>query len=137
MFCMYSARKKNIASIANEMMNATRFAPRNDRERKKVKSTIGSGLRTSAETKAAIADAEVASRAMIAGESQPHALPSTSASTSEPSPTEIVRTPGRSTWWLEVSSRDSRVAASVTKTARIATGTLRKKIDCHETFSTR
>ena len=42
-----------------------------------------------------------------------------------------------STWWLEVSSRDSRVAASVTQTATAATGTLRKKIDCQETFSTR
>ena len=42
-----------------------------------------------------------------------------------------------STWCVEVSSRDSRVAATVTKTATIATGTLRKKIDCHETFSTR
>ena len=42
-----------------------------------------------------------------------------------------------STWCVEVSSRDSRVAASVTKTATIATGTLRKKIDCQETFSTR
>ena len=29
-------------------MNATRFAPRNDFERKNVKSTIGSGLRRSA-----------------------------------------------------------------------------------------
>ena len=41
MFCMYSARKKNIASIAKLTMNATMLAPRNERERKKVKSTIG------------------------------------------------------------------------------------------------
>ena len=34
MFCMYSAMKKNMASIANETMNATTFAPRNDRDRK-------------------------------------------------------------------------------------------------------
>ena len=36
-----------------------------------------------------------------------------------------------------VSSRDSRAATSVTTTASAATGTLRKKIDCQETFSTR
>ena len=41
MFCMYSAMKKNIASIAKLTMNATMFAPRNERERKKLKSTIG------------------------------------------------------------------------------------------------
>ena len=46
-------------------------------------------------------------------------------------------TPGKSTWCVEFSSRDSRVAASVTTTASTATGTLRKKIDCQETFSTR
>ena len=40
-------------------------------------------------------------------------------------------------WCVELSSRDSRVAASVTTTASAATGTLRKKIDCQETFSTR
>ena len=33
--------KKNIANIANVTMNATRLAPRNVRERKKLKSTIG------------------------------------------------------------------------------------------------
>src|SRR3954453_6711106 len=74
---------------------------------------------------------------MIAGEPQPHELPSTRASTSDPRPTEIVRTPGMSTWCEEVSSRDSRVAAMVTNPATIATGTFRKKIDCQETFSTR
>ena len=42
-----------------------------------------------------------------------------------------------STWCVEVSSRDSRAAARVTATATIATGTLRKKIDCQETCSTR
>src|SRR3954452_465369 len=137
MFCMYSAMKKNIASIANDTMNATKFAPRNDFERKNVKSTIGSALRRSAETNATVAATETPSSARIAGELQPHELPSTSATTSAPRATEIVSTPGMSTWWDEVSSRDSRVAATVTKTATIATGTLRKKIDCQETFSTR
>src|SRR3954466_11973712 len=74
---------------------------------------------------------------MIAGEAQPHELPSTRASTSDPRPTEIVRTPGMSTSCVEVTSRDSRVGAMVTNTATTATGTLRKKIDCQETFSTR
>src|SRR5919107_1027017 len=134
---MYSARKKNIASIPNDTMNATRLEPRNDFERKKPNSTIGSALRTSATANATSAAAETASRPRIDAEPQPHELPSTSASTSAPRPTEIVSTPGTSTWWVEVSSRDSRVAAIVTKTARIATGTLRKKIDCQETFSTR
>src|ERR671926_1669524 len=134
---MYSAMKKNIASIANETMNATRFAPKNERERKKRKSTIGSALRTSATAKAANAAGATASSPMTAGEPQPHELPSTSASTSVPRATLIVATPGTSTWWVELSSRDSRAAASVTNTASAATGTLRKKIDCQETLSTR
>ena len=36
---MYSAMKKNIPNIANVTANATRFAPRKVRERKKLKST--------------------------------------------------------------------------------------------------
>src|ERR671928_1262157 len=134
---MYSAMKKNIASIANETMKATRLAPKNERERKKRKSTIGSALRTSATAKATNAAAATASSPTTAGEPQPQELPSTSASTSVPRATLIVATPGMSTWWVELSSRDSRAAASVTNTARAATGTLRKKIDCQETFSTR
>src|SRR3954454_22498319 len=51
MFCMYSARKKNIASIPKDTMNATRFAPRNDFDWKKRKSTIGSAPRGLAATK--------------------------------------------------------------------------------------
>ena len=50
-FCMYSARKKNIASIANETTKATRFAPRKVRERKYEKSTIGSRTRGSSSAK--------------------------------------------------------------------------------------
>ena len=38
---MYSVRKKNWENIANVTKNATRFAPRNERERKKLKLTIG------------------------------------------------------------------------------------------------
>ena len=48
---MYSAMKKNIANIANVTMKATRFAPRNVRERKKAKSTIGARTRRSITTK--------------------------------------------------------------------------------------
>src|SRR5215217_67881 len=50
---------------------------------------------------------------------------------------ETVTMPGRSTRRGAVSSRDSRVANSATKTARTATGRLRRKIDCQETCSTR
>src|SRR4051794_19731474 len=73
----------------------------------------------------------------IRGEPQPHEFASTSASTSADSPTVIVATPGMSTVGGAVVSRDSRVANSVTTTAPTATGTLRKKIDCQETLSTR
>ena len=45
-------------------------------------------------------------------------------------------TPGTSTSRTAVSSRDSRAASSVTTTAAIATGTLRKKIDCQLTSCT-
>ncbi len=48
-----------------------------------------------------------------------------------------VSTPGTSTRWATVSSRDSRTANSVTSTAPTATGRLRKKIDCQLTLSTR
>ena len=48
--------KKNIASIANETMKATMFAPRNVRERNSEKSTIGSRTRGSITAKADEAD---------------------------------------------------------------------------------
>ena len=54
---------------------------------------------------------------MIRAEPQPHALPSTSASTSAVRPTVIVAMPGMSTDCAAVSSRDSCVANSVTTTA--------------------
>src|SRR5689334_14515611 len=118
-------------------MKATRLAPTNERERKKRKSTIGSTTRRSTIAKAIRPTAEIASSATILAEPQPHELPSTSARTRAERPMVMVVTPGKSTWWVELSSRDSRVAAMVTATATAATGTLRKKIDCQETFSTR
>jgi hypothetical protein len=137
MFCMYSARKKNIASIAKLTMNAVTFAPRNDLERKKLKSTIGYRDRCSICTKATSATTAVAISPRIRAEPQPQELASTSASTSAARPTVIAATPGMSTDAGAVSSRDSCVANNVTTTAPAATGRLRKKIDCHETLSTR
>ncbi len=46
-------------------------------------------------------------------------------------------TPATSMVRAAVGSRDSRVAHSVTATATTAIGTLMRKIDCHETCSTR
>src|ERR671932_810512 len=108
--------KKNIASIANDTMNATRFAPRNDFERKNVKSTIRSAARTSANAKATRAIADAPSSARIDAEPQPHELPSTSASTSVPRPTEMVSKPGTSTRWADVASFDSRGAETAKDT---------------------
>src|SRR3954462_7734677 len=118
-------------------MKATRLAPTNERERKNRKSTIGSTTRRSTIAKAVRPMAETTSSPTIPAEPQPHELPSTSARTRAERPTVMGLTPGKSTWWVELSSRDSRVAARVTATATTATGTLRKKIDCQETFSTR
>ncbi len=53
---MYSARKKNWASIAKLTKKPTRFAPRNVRERKKAKSTIGALTRRSISTNAGQSD---------------------------------------------------------------------------------
>ena len=72
---------------------------------------------------------------MIAGEPQPQELPSTSASTSAVRPVDSAAMPGKSTVRATVSSRDSRVANSVTTTARTATGRLMKKIARQETCS--
>jgi hypothetical protein len=128
--------KKNIASIAKETMNATMLAPRNVRERKKLKSTIGEDWRRSITPKPASAMAAKASSTSSRVEPQCHELPSTSASTSAPRPLVSVSTPGMSTRWATVSSRDSRTANSVTRIAPTATGRLRKKIDCQLTLCT-
>ena len=74
---------------------------------------------------------------MIGGEPQPQALPSTRPRTSAPMPTLSAETPATSTVGAAVGSRDSRVAQRVTTTAITAIGTLMRKIDCQETFSTR
>ena len=79
MFCMYSARKKNIESIANVTMKATEFAPRNERERKYSNWTIGARPRSSKTTNAANATTAVTSSATIAGDPQCQRLPSTRA----------------------------------------------------------
>ena len=76
-----------------------------------------------------------ANSAMISGEPQPQALPSTSARTSAVRPVDSAAMPGKSTVRATVSSRDSRVANSVTTTATTATGRLRKKIARQETYS--
>ena len=120
--------KKNIASIANETRKATTFEPRNERERKKAKSTIGARERSSISTNATSAMAAVTSRATIRPEPQCHWLPSTIASTIAVNPTVIAPIPGRSTDRETVSSRDSRAANRVTATATTAIGGLMKKI---------
>ena len=127
--------KKNIASMANETMNATVFAPRNERERKNSNCTIGALPCISTSTNAVRPTTAVTSRAMISGEPQPQPLPSTSASTSALRPTLSVPMPAKSTRLSTVLSNDSRTANSVTITAPIATGRLRKKIARQETYS--
>src|SRR5437016_842942 len=121
--------KKNIASIAKLTTNATTFAPRNDRERKKLKSTIGQALRISTATNAASATTAIASRVTIRAEPQCQELPCTRASTRAARPIVIVATPGKSTLGGALSSRDSCAANRDTTTASAATGRLRKKID--------
>ena len=79
---MYSVRKKNWENIANVTKNATRFEPRNERERKKLKFTIGAREWSSIWTNASSPSAAVANRPRIAGEPQCQLLPSISASTS-------------------------------------------------------
>ncbi len=132
---MYSAVKKNIASIANDTMNAIAFVPRNVCERNSVKSTIGSSTRRSITAKAVRPTAAVASSATISGDPQPQLLPSISASTSAVRPVEMVKMPGQSIVCRVLSSRDSCVANSVTATAPTATGRFRKKIARQETYS--
>jgi hypothetical protein len=129
--------KKNIASIENVTTKATRLAPRNDRSRKKAKSTIGTFTRISITTKATSATAATANSPRIGTEPQPHELPSTSASTTAVRPVVRAAMPGMSTTRATVSSRDSRVAKSVTATAAIATGRLRKKMARQLTLSAR
>src|SRR3954470_19594817 len=127
--------KKNIASIANETMNATVFAPRNERERKNSNCTIGALPWSSTSTKATRPTTAVASSATISVDPQPQLLPSTSASTSAERPTDSAPIPAKSTCRPTVLSNDSRTAKSVTTTAPIATGRLRKKIARHDTYS--
>ena len=106
------------------------------RERKNVKSTIGTGTRRSTAAKLAMPTAASANRPRIRGEPQPHAFASTSASTSAVRPTVMTLMPVTSTFGITVSSRDSFAANSVTAIAPAATGRLMKKIDCQETCST-
>src|SRR3954471_3971352 len=127
--------KKNIASMANETMNATVFAPRNERERKNSNCTMGALPCVSTSTNAVRPTTAMTSSTTISGEPQPQPLPSTSASTSALRPTESVPMPTKSTRLSTVLSNDSRTANSVTITAPIATGRLRKKIARHETYS--
>src|ERR1019366_1583878 len=134
---MYSARKKNWASIAKETMKATRLEPRKERERKKPKSTIGATVRRSITAKATIDAIASASSPITRAEPQCQALPSTSASTIEVNPTVIAAIPGRSTLRVTVSSRVSRVANRVTATAPIAIGGVMKKIARQLTCSVR
>jgi hypothetical protein len=112
------------------------FVPRNVRERKKPKSTIGTATRRSTWTKAVRPIAASANRPSTRAEPQPHAPASTSASVSAVMPAVIAATPAKSTDGRTVSSRDSRVAKRVTTIAPAATGRLMKKIDCQETCST-
>ena len=99
------------------------------RERKNVKSTIGAGERRSMTHEADQADDRDARTGRgSAREPQPHALPSTSASTSAVRPTVSAAMPGSRPARVAVSSRDSWVANSVTAIATTATGTLMKKI---------
>ena len=128
MFCRYRAMKKNIASIANDTTKATRLVPRNERERKNEKSTIGLRTRSSMATNATSAKAASANRPTIRPEPQPQRLDSTSPRTRPVSPMVSVATPGTSMRRATVSSRDSCAANSVTATAPAATGRLRKKI---------
>jgi hypothetical protein len=116
-------------------MKATRFAPRNVRERNSGKSTIGSRTRGSIRAKAATPATAVASSATISAEPQPQELPSTRASTSAVRPTVRAPMPPQSIVGWVLSSRDSRVANSVTITAPTATGRFRKKIARQDTYS--
>src|SRR4051812_46899181 len=118
-------------------MNATMLAPRNERDRKNLKSTIGLADRVSMTAKATRPTTATASRPTMRAELQPQLLACTSARTSAVRPTVIAATPGTSIDCAAVSSRDSLVANRVTTTASAATGRLRKKIDCQETFSTK
>src|SRR3954447_5871914 len=127
--------KKNIASMANETMNATMFAPRNERERKNWNWTIGALPCVSTSANAGRPTTAVISSATLSGEPQPQPLPSTSASTSADRPMLNVPMPAKSTRRSTVLSNDSRTANSVTITAPIATGRFRKKIARQETYS--
>src|SRR3954453_9460460 len=127
--------KKNIASIANDTMNATELAPRNERDLKNSNWTIGVRPRISTSTKPTRPTTAVTSSETIAVEPQPQLLPSTRASTNAGRPIEMAAMPGKSTRRSTVPSKDSRAANRVTITAPAATGRLRKKIARHDTYS--
>src|SRR5205085_12385406 len=110
---MYSVRKKNWENIANVTKNATRFEPRNERERKKTKSTIGARERSSIRTNAASPTAASTNSPITTGDPQCQLLPSTSASTSAVRLAVSVTIPGQATDRWTVSSRLSFVATSV------------------------
>src|SRR5919204_3011336 len=135
MFWMYSAVRKNIASIANEMMKAITFAPKNVLDLKNSNCTIGAAeYFSSTRMNATRATAAMASRPTIFVDPQPQLLLSTRARMRAVRPTDRVAMPGMSTVRSMVSSRDSCVANSVTATAPTATGTLMKKIARQDTY---
>src|SRR3981081_414416 len=99
--------KKNIASIANDTMNATMLAPRKVRERKNLKSTIGALERSQLTTQPTITTTASTSSDTVLVLPQCQRLPSTRASTSAVSPIVMAAIPGKSTDLETVSSRDS------------------------------
>ena len=85
--------KKNWAIIAKVTTSAIRLAPIESRLRNSLNSMIGAFTRSSIATKAAVSTTDPASRPMMAGEPQPHELPSMSARSSAESPPVIAATP--------------------------------------------
>src|SRR5689334_12313809 len=117
------------------MMKAITLAPKNVRDLKNSNCTIGAAeYLASTSTKPISATAATTSRAMILVDPQPQLLLSTSARIRAVRPIDSVAMPGMSTVRSIVSSRDSRVANSVTATAPTATGTLMKKIARQDTY---
>ena len=136
MFCRYSARKKNIASIANDTMKATMFAPE-ERPRAEEREVDHRHRRAALDEHEADQRRRPRRRAgrRSAPSPSPTRCPRRARARARSGRRVIVAMPG-SRRRRRVSSRDSRVANSVTATAAAATGRLRKKIDCQETCST-
>ena len=88
--------KKNIPSIAKEMMKATIVAPRKSRLRRNSNWTIGALTRRSTQKKVASRITEAAINPRMRGEPQPQSLPSISASTPEVSPAVSTAVPAQS-----------------------------------------